>query len=43
MGRNSQNKVIVFPKENHSIQKGDYVQVLVTGCTKGTLMGTFKN
>lgn len=42
MGRNSQNKVIVFSKENHPIKKGDYVEVLVTGFTKGTLMGTLK-
>ena len=42
MGRNSQNKVIVFPKDNHLVKKGDYVEVLVTGFTKGTLMGTLK-
>jgi tRNA-2-methylthio-N6-dimethylallyladenosine synthase len=36
-GRNDQNKVIVFPKENH--QKGEYVQVLVTECTTATLIG----
>jgi len=42
MGRNSQNKVIVFPKENNAVKKGDYVEVLVTGFTKGTLMGTLK-
>jgi tRNA-2-methylthio-N6-dimethylallyladenosine synthase len=38
-GRNSQNKVIVFPKENHSYSKGDYVEVKVTGCTQATLLG----
>ena len=42
MGRNSQNKVIVFPKENNAVKKGDYVEVLVTGFTKGTLIGTLK-
>jgi tRNA-2-methylthio-N6-dimethylallyladenosine synthase len=42
MGRNSQNKVIVFPKENNAVKKGDYVQVLVTGFTKGTLIGSLK-
>lgn len=42
MGRNSQNKVIVFPKENYKYQKGDYVQVKVNDCTKGTLLGTIK-
>ncbi|NCW13171.1 MAG: tRNA (N6-isopentenyl adenosine(37)-C2)-methylthiotransferase MiaB [Chitinophagia bacterium] len=39
MGRNSQNKVIVFPKANHGFKKGDYVNVLVTDFTKGTLLG----
>ena len=39
MGRNSQNKVIVFPKglQNHKL--GDYVQVNVTDCTQATLLG----
>lgn len=36
-GRNSQNKVIVFPMENKS--KGEYVHVLVEGYTRGTLTG----
>ncbi len=36
-GRNSQNKVVVFPKENY--KPGDYVNVLVTKCTIGTLIG----
>ncbi|MGZ5246709.1 MAG: tRNA (N6-isopentenyl adenosine(37)-C2)-methylthiotransferase MiaB [Flavitalea sp.] len=40
MGRNSQNKVIVFPKEGRDLQKGDYVDVLVTKSTGGTLIGT---
>jgi tRNA-2-methylthio-N6-dimethylallyladenosine synthase len=40
MGRNSQNKVIVFPKENYKYQKGDYVNVKVNDCTKGTLLAT---
>lgn len=39
MGRNTQNKVIVFPKADHGLNKGDYVQVLVTDFTKGTLLG----
>lgn len=39
MGRNSQNKVIVFPKEQHDFKKGDYVMVKVNSCTKGTLKG----
>lgn len=36
-GRNDQNKVVVFPKEN--FKKGDYVQVLVTECSSATLIG----
>ena len=39
MGRNSQNKVIVFPKENYNLKKGDYVQVKVNSCTQATLLG----
>ncbi len=39
MGRSSQNKVIVFPKEQYSLQKGDYVKVQVTDCTQATLLG----
>ena len=37
MGRNTQNTVVVFPKENY--KKGDYVNVLVTSCTASTLIG----
>ncbi len=36
-GRNSENKVVIFPKENKS--KGEYVHVLVESCTQGTLIG----
>jgi len=36
-GRNDQNKVVVFPREN--FQKGEYVNVLVTDCTAATLLG----
>jgi tRNA-2-methylthio-N6-dimethylallyladenosine synthase len=36
-GRNSANKVIVFPKGN--LEKGQYVNVRVRECTGGTLMG----
>jgi tRNA-2-methylthio-N6-dimethylallyladenosine synthase len=39
-GRNSQNKVIVFPKADHLYRKGDYVQVKVNDCTGATLIGT---
>ena len=38
-GRNSQNKVIVFPKENYNVGKGDYVEVEVVSCTQATLLG----
>jgi tRNA-2-methylthio-N6-dimethylallyladenosine synthase len=38
MGRNSQNFVCVFPKEN--FKKGDYVNILATDCTSSTLIGT---
>ena len=36
-GRNSQNMVVVFPKENHNT--GEYVQVQIIGCTPATLIG----
>jgi tRNA-2-methylthio-N6-dimethylallyladenosine synthase len=43
MGRSSQNKVIVFPKENYQLKKGDYVDVTVTDCTQATLLGKIIN
>lgn len=43
MGRTSQNKVIVFPKNNYSLKKGDYVMVTVNDCTKATLLGEIQN
>lgn len=36
-GRNSQNKMIVFPRKNY--KPGDYVMVKVHDCTAATLMG----
>ena len=39
MGRSSQNKVIVFPKEGHQLKKGEYVNVKVNDCTQATLLG----
>ncbi len=36
-GRNSQNIMVVFPKENYSI--GEFVNVTITNCTSGTLIG----
>lgn len=40
MGRNTQNKVIVFPKNEYTYQPGDYVNIRVTHCTGATLLGT---
>jgi tRNA-2-methylthio-N6-dimethylallyladenosine synthase len=36
-GRTSQNKVVVFPAENH--RKGEYVNVTIDRCTSATLIG----
>ena len=38
-GRNSQNKVVVFPKADLHMQKGDYARVMIEGCTGATLIG----
>lgn len=38
-GRNSQNRVVVFPKGEYGFTKGDYVQVKVTDSTGATLIG----
>lgn len=43
MGRNTQNKVIVFPKNSDNLQKGDYVWVKVNDCTQATLLGEIVN
>jgi tRNA-2-methylthio-N6-dimethylallyladenosine synthase len=40
-GRNSANKVVVFPRGNFS--KGQYVNVLIEACTGATLIGTAIN
>ncbi|HEX8547096.1 MAG TPA: tRNA (N6-isopentenyl adenosine(37)-C2)-methylthiotransferase MiaB [Cytophagaceae bacterium] len=37
-GRNTQNTMVVFPKNAN--KPGDYVEVIITGCTQGTLFGT---
>lgn len=37
MGRNSQNTVVVFEKENYQV--GDYVDVFIEDCTSATLLG----
>lgn len=39
MGRNSQNKVVVFEKNGTTLKPGDYVTVDVYDCTQGTLIG----
>ena len=36
-GRNSQSLVVVFPREDYKI--GDFVNVKITSCTSGTLIG----
>lgn len=38
-GRNDQNKLVVFPKDNHLLKKGDYVTVKINECTSATLIG----
>jgi tRNA-2-methylthio-N6-dimethylallyladenosine synthase len=40
-GRNTQNKAILFKSEKH--KPGDYVNVRVTSCTSGTLIGELIN
>lgn len=42
-GRNSQGKVIVFPKGANNLKKGDYVNVKVTDATSGTLLGEIES
>ncbi len=42
-GRTDHNKVVIFPKENYQLQKGDYVNVRINSCTAGTLLGTINN
>ncbi len=37
MGRNSQNTVVVFPKETYKV--GDFVNVKINECTSATLIG----
>lgn len=38
-GRNSQNKVVVFPKNSRELKKGDYVRVKINEATSATLLG----
>ncbi|MBL7731838.1 MAG: tRNA (N6-isopentenyl adenosine(37)-C2)-methylthiotransferase MiaB [Chitinophagaceae bacterium] len=39
MGRSSEGKVFVFPKEDYQLKKGDYVKVMAADCTQGTMLG----
>jgi len=39
-GRNSQNKMVVFPRGNSELKPGDYVYVTIETATKATLIGT---
>ena len=36
-GRNSQNTVVVFPKEHYKV--GEFVNVKINDCTSATLIG----
>jgi tRNA-2-methylthio-N6-dimethylallyladenosine synthase len=38
-GRNSQNKMVIFPKKGNTVSAGDYVKVKVLDCTSATLLG----
>lgn len=38
-GRTDHNKVVIFPKEQYKLNKGDYVMVQINSCTAGTLLG----
>jgi tRNA-2-methylthio-N6-dimethylallyladenosine synthase len=39
MGRNDQNKVVVFPKNGTNLQPGDYAILKIVASTGGTLIG----
>ena len=38
-GRNSQNKMVVFRKNEQDLKKGDYIHVKITSATSATLLG----
>ena len=40
MGRNSQNKVVIFQKESFDLKPGDYVNVKIADCSQATLFGS---
>lgn len=39
MARTGHNKVVIFPKDNSPLKKGDYTLVRVKDCSKATLLG----
>lgn len=39
MGRNSQNKVVIFSKGSYDLKPGEYIQVKVHDCSQATLFG----
>ncbi|WP_394801040.1 TRAM domain-containing protein [Niabella ginsengisoli] len=43
VGRTSQNKVVIFPKNEILYKKGDYVNVEIKKCTQATLFGEIVN
>ncbi len=43
MGRTSENKVMIFSKEDYNYSAGDYVNVKTISCTQGTLLGDIVN
>ena len=40
-GRTSQNKMVVFPKKDYSLKKGEYVIVTIKDATAATLIGEY--
>jgi len=42
-GRNSQNKMVVFPKGDANLKKGDYAMVKINEATSATLIGEMIN
>lgn len=40
-GRTTHGKVVVFPKGDTQLQKGDYAKVEIVDATSGTLIGKF--
>jgi tRNA-2-methylthio-N6-dimethylallyladenosine synthase len=38
-GRNTQNKMVVFPKGNAGLKKGDYAYIKINSATSATLIG----